>query len=70
MGKRAKEHKKRVARRNEQVKQLNNRYNKMRNEIFKQIMLEKDSGLFNEENLKELPSDITEVVNKNEDDNN
>lgn len=70
MGKRAKEHKKRVARRNEQIKQLNNRYNKMRNEIFKQIMLEKDSGLFNEENLKELPSDTTEVVNKNEDDNN
>jgi hypothetical protein len=69
MGKRAKEHKKRVARRNEQLKQLNNKYNKMRNEIFKQIMLEKDSGVFNEENLKELPSDITEI-SKNEDDNN
>jgi hypothetical protein len=41
----------------------------MRNEIFKQIMLEKDSGVFNEENLKELPSDITEI-SKNEDDNN
>lgn len=55
MGKRKKEHNKKIAKRNERLKQDNNRLNKFRQEFFKKIMLEQQQGKFNDENLKDLP---------------
>lgn len=61
MGKRAKEHRKKVAKRNEKIKQNQNRFNKLRSQIFQQIMKEKEEGKFDESNLQKLDSDTADL---------
>lgn len=64
MGKRAKEHRKKIANRNEKIKQNQNRFNKLRSQIFQQIMKEKEAGKFDEANLQQL--DVDTADNKQE----
>lgn len=60
MGKRSKEHRKKVAKRNEKIKQDQNRLSKIKNQIFQQIMKEKELGKFDDSNLRQLDVDSTD----------
>lgn len=55
MGKKAKEHRKKVARRNEQIKQAQAKYQKMQKEMLMQLIeQEKQKGLF--DNMPQIPN--------------
>lgn len=60
MGKRAKEHRKKVQKRNETINNEKKRMDKWRKSIIEQIMKEREMGAF--DNPKELP--MIEVENK------
>ena len=54
MGKNKKEHRKRVAKRNDKIQQDKNRVSKLTNEFMKRFIKEKEDGLFNDENLIDI----------------
>lgn len=53
MGKRAKEHRKKVQKRNEQIKNQQRRIGKLQRAFFEQIMKEKEAGAY--ENTPTIP---------------
>lgn len=54
MGKKAKEHRKKVQKRNERINNEKKQMDKWRKNIIEQIMKEREMGMF--DNTKELPS--------------
>ena len=64
MGKAKKLHRKKVAKRNEKLKQQANIFNKWKEGMVRQILEEKREGKFNDENLLQLPSDNDGQENK------
>lgn len=64
-----KKHKQKVAARTQKVQEQKNKIKKFQNEFFQQMMSEQQNGAFDEENLKELPGALDDLVTDTTEDN-